>query len=95
MCKNISKLGKHNSGKETEMTEYAFDNSKLRGRIVEKYGTIDNFSKAINKNRSSISLILNDKATIDRRDMMLFCSALGIENKDVGDYFFTTKVVNS
>lgn len=76
------------------MEEYLFDNSKLRGRIVEKFGTIENFSKAINKNRSTVSMILNDKAAIDRKDVMLFCSALNIERRDIVDYFFSTKVVN-
>ena len=71
------------------MTECSFSNNRLRGRIIEKYGTIEKFSAAINKNRSSVSLILNNKANITRKDMMLFCSALGIKNEEIGDYFFT------
>ena len=77
------------------MPSSTFDNSKLRGKIIEKYGTISNFSNAIGKNRSSISLILNEKAAITREDIMVFCDALGISNEEVGDYFFVQKVVNS
>lgn len=77
------------------MPKFEFDNSKIRGRIVEKYGTIDKFSKTINKNRSSVSLLLNGKAKFDREDITLFCSALDIEKKDVGDYFFTSEVVKT
>ena len=74
------------------MVNCSFDNSKLRGRIVEKFGTIDNFSKAIGRNRSSISLMLNEKAVMDRVDITLFCSALDIARNDIGDIFFTQKV---
>ena len=77
------------------MAEYSFDNSKLRGRIVERFGTIDNFSKAVGRNRSSISRMLNEKAPMDRGDIFLFHTALGIGNDEIGDYFFREKVVNS
>lgn len=77
------------------MAECLFDNSKLRGRIVEKYGTVERFSKAVKKNRSSVSYILNNKAKLDRRDIMLFCSALDIKGKDIVDYFFVLKDVKT
>ena len=76
------------------MANCSYDNNKLRGRIVEKFGTINNFSEAIGKNRSSISLMLNEKAVMDREDISLFCSALEIGHDEIGDYFFTEKVVN-
>ena len=77
------------------MSKNVFDNSKLRGRIVEKYGTIGDFSSAIGKNRSSISSMLNGKGVMDRRDIKLFMDALGIEHEEIGDYFFAEKVVTS
>lgn len=77
------------------MTECLFDNSKLRGKIIEMYGTIGNFSKAVDRNRSSISRMLNGKAPMDRGDIFLFRAALDISNDEIGDYFFKKKVVNS
>lgn len=77
------------------MTEYLFDNSKLRGKIIEKYGTIGGFSEAIGKNRASISLKLNERVSMSREDIVVFSSALGIGNDEIADYFFRHKVVNS
>lgn len=77
------------------MTEYLFDNSKLRGKIIEKYGSIGGFSAAIGKNRSSISLKLNERVSMNREDIVVFSSALGIGDNELADYFFRRKVVNS
>ena len=74
------------------MAEYQFDNRKLRGKIVEKYGTIGNFSEAIGVNRSKVSMKLNGKAAMNRGDIMLFCSALDVEGTEISDYFFNLKV---
>ena len=74
------------------MSAQTFSNRKLRGRIVEKYGTISNFSEFVGRNRSSVSMILNGKAEMDRQDIVLFCSALDIKDKEIGDYFFTPEV---
>lgn len=39
----------------------SFDYSKLRGRIVEKFGTQVNFAKAIKLSERTLSLKLNGK----------------------------------
>ena len=70
------------------MATETFNSSKIRGRIVEKYGTISNFCKAINKNRTSISRKLNGKSELSRKNIALFCSALDIREDEVADYFF-------
>ena len=70
------------------MTNLTFNSNKLRGKIVEKYRTISEFSKAIGKDRSSISQKLNGKIEMNRQDISLFCSALGIPDSEIGDYFF-------
>lgn len=74
------------------MADQTFNSRKLRGRIVEKYGTISNFSDSVGRNRSSVSMILNGKAEMDRQDIVLFCSALDIKDREIGDYFFTPEV---
>lgn len=71
------------------MNPTEFKSNKLRGRIVEKYGSISNFSKAIGKDRSTISLKLTGKTGMDRDDIVMFCSALNIPYSELGDYFFT------
>ena len=72
-----------------------FDSSKLRGRIVEKYGTISNFSKQFGKDRSTISLYLNGGRGLSRENIILFCDLLDIDKDRIGDYFFTSKVVKT
>ena len=71
------------------MASATFNSNKVRGRIVEKYGSISNFCKANNMNRSSISKKLNGKSEMNRKNIILFCSALDIPECEVGDYFFT------
>ena len=95
MCNNTDSLENHNIERRDRLDKYLFDNSKLRGRIVEKYGTISNFSDSIGKNRSSMCLALNDKRSMDRNEILNICRALDIESKDIADYFFTTKVVKT
>ena len=71
------------------MEPITFNSNKLRGRIVEKYGSISNFCKAINKDRSLISQKLNGRSEMNRSNIVLFCSALDIPENEVSDYFFT------
>ena len=71
------------------MTTSKFNSSKLRGRIVEKYGTISNFCKAIEMNRSLVSQKLNGKSIINRENIILFSNALDIPDDEIGAYFFT------
>lgn len=77
------------------MPRILFDSSKLRGRIVEKYGTISNFSKQFGKDRSTISLYLNGGRGLSRENIILFCDLLDIDKDRIGDYFFTSKVVKT
>lgn len=71
------------------MPETKFKNNKLRGRIVEKFGTISKFAEAVGKSRSTISLMLSDRVGMDRKDIGAFCSVLDIKTEEIPDYFFT------
>lgn len=69
-----------------------YDTSKLRGRIVEKFGTIDAFSNRTSLTRASISDYLNGKKTLNQKDIDEWMFLLGIEDSEVFDYFFVRKV---
>lgn len=69
-----------------------FDYSKLRGRIVEKYGTIRNFAEALEMSLVSVSKKLNNKSEISRRDIVKWSKLLDIEANEYYEYFFTQKV---
>ena len=69
----------------------AFDYSKLRGRIVEKYGTAGAFSKAMGTNAVTVSLLLNNNQEWRPAKILKACELLDISSSQIGEYFFTTK----
>lgn len=66
--------------------------AKLRGRIREVFGTIEAFANAMDKDVSTISMKLNNKAAWKREDIETACEVLRIPIEDVHLYFFTQKV---
>lgn len=61
---------------------------KLRGRIVEKFGTIDNFGKNLDISIVSISKKLNGTTGFSQADIIEWSKLLEIEMNEVGNYFF-------
>lgn len=62
---------------------------KLRGRIVEKFGCIRNFSKEVGLSTVNISRKLNGKSGFSQSDMDAWAKLLDIELSEYGVYFFT------
>lgn len=62
--------------------------SKLRGKIVEKFGSQKEFAKYIGKSEQTITAKLNDRADFSQDDIIEWCDALDIEAIDIGNYFF-------
>ena len=69
-----------------------FDYSKLRGRIIEKCGSIEKFADAVGVSMTTMSLKLNNKAGISREDIITWAKILDIDISEYGVYFFTLKV---
>lgn len=68
----------------------SFEYAKLKGRIVEKYGTREKFADIIGLSTTSLSLKLNGKTSFSQSDILLWCRALDIDvKKEAGQYFFT------
>ena len=72
--------------------EIYFDYSKLRGKIVEKYRTQNEFAKAINISNRAMSLKLNNLIGLSQDDIIKWCSMLDIEENQIGEYFFKIEV---
>lgn len=70
----------------------AFDYSKLRGRIVEKYGTQSTFSKAMKVSERTLSLKLNGKIFFSQDEIVLAAKLLDISAEEIQLYFFTQEV---
>lgn len=66
-----------------------YDYSKLRGRIVEKFGTISAFTKALGSSTVTVSAKLNNKSGFNRGDIEHWSELLEIPSTEIGLYFFT------
>ena len=74
------------------MEQMIFNYNKLRGRIVEKYGTIQAFADAIGVSGTSISKYLNNKIEWGQRTIDEACKALDIPREEIPIYFFVPYV---
>lgn len=70
----------------------AFDFSKLRGRIIEKYGSQAAFAKKMGISNNTFSLKMNNKVRFTTNDIALISDILDIAESSIGEYFFTPKV---
>lgn len=73
----------------TIATERMFEYKKLRGRIVEKYGTQTEFAKAIGISENSLSKKMNCITGISQDDIILWSELLDIDKSDFGDFFYS------
>ena len=76
------------------MNRTVFDFSKLRGRIIEKYGKYDVFAKAIGLSPAQLCDRLNNKIQFKPCEIYLIASAevLDIPGAEIHRYFLTPKV---
>lgn len=72
----------------------AFDYSKLKGRITEKFDTRKAFAEALGISENSMSQKLSGKMAITTDDIRKWSSKefLDIEASEIGDYFFKLEV---
>lgn len=69
-----------------------YNYNKLRGRIIEKFGTLYKFADSISIGYESLSKKLNNIVAISQSDITEWCKLLGIEPEEIGSYFFTLEV---
>lgn len=69
-----------------------FDNSKLIGRIAEKYGKQYAFAKALNTSEHTLCSWLKGKTQMNRAVIIRMAQLLDIPDAEIADYFFAKKV---
>ena len=69
-----------------------FETSKLRGRIVEKFGTISKFAEAASSSVSFVSQYLNGHKVLDQKVIDKWAETLDIPVNEYDQYFFVKKV---
>ena len=70
----------------------AFDYNKLKGRIIEKFGSQSEFAKAMNWSERTLSKKINGKISWKQTDICSAIQLLGLSEEDIQEYFFTMKV---
>ena len=70
----------------------AFDYSKLRGRIIEKYGSQIEFANKMGTSERTLSLKLNNKMAWKQNEICKAIQLLELDVKDIQGYFFTNEV---
>ena len=66
--------------------------AKLRGRIVEIYGSQARFSQAIGVSEVTVINKLKGTRSFSMDDIVNWSDALKITKENVGDYFFADKL---
>ncbi len=70
----------------------AFDYRKLKGRIIEKYGSQSNFAAAYGISENTLSLKMRNKVRFTSDDIIAISDMLDIPENEIGSYFFTKQV---
>lgn len=70
------------------MREQCYEYNKLRGRIIEKFGSQKRFAEALGISENSFSLKMNCKTGFSQSDMDDCARLLDIPLDEYGSYFF-------
>lgn len=63
--------------------------SKLRGKIVEKFGSISAYANELGVPKQTLSKKLTGKVGFTKKDILKWCEELDISIEEIGIYFFT------
>lgn len=66
-----------------------YEYNKLRGRIVEKYGTQNKFAEALGISSNSLSKKMNCDTQFSQSDVELWCKLLDIPRDEIPSFFYT------
>ena len=61
---------------------------KLRGRIVEVFGSQAKFAEKIGQSEQNITAKLSGRSSFTQDNIITWCQALDIDQNDIGSYFF-------
>ena len=63
--------------------------AKLKGRIIEKFGSQKNFAARIGMSQQALSRKMNCETGFTQADIVKWAEILDIKRDDYGAYFFT------
>lgn len=62
--------------------------NKLRGKIVEVFGSQKSFAEALDITEQSVTAKLNGRSEFSQGDIIKWCDLLDINAEHITDYFF-------
>lgn len=68
--------------------------NKLRGRIIEMFGSQANFAAAIGISEQTVTAKLSGRSSFTQDNIITWCKALNIDQNDIGSYFFVFELSN-
>lgn len=72
----------------------SFDYRKLKGRIVEKFGSQEKFASKLGCSTRTLSLKMNGKISWKQDEIIKAINMLELSENDIQEYFFNVKVQN-
>ena len=66
-----------------------FDYGKLRGKIIERFSTIEKFSQKLGVTPTTVGKKLSGKSSWTQDEIMKSCELLDIKASELTAYFFT------
>lgn len=66
--------------------------NKLKGRIVEKFGSQTKFAAALGITKNTVSRKMQDKVEFSKDDMVRWAELLEIDSSEFWDYFFADRL---
>lgn len=72
--------------------KYEFDYSKLKGRVIEKYGSYSRFLKDLNMSMQLFNKRVNNITQFNSSEIKKISQLLEINDNEITTYFFTEKV---
>lgn len=72
----------------------SFDYRKLKGAIIEKFGSQSVFAMKIGVSERTLSLKMNGKIAWKQPEIIRAIELLELSKNDIKDYFFNEKVQN-
>lgn len=72
---------------------FDIDTKKLRGRIIEMCGTLQNFADLMGVNNATVTKKLAGRSAWDQQEILRAVKVLDLEVADIPGYFFNEKVI--
>lgn len=72
----------------------SFRYNKLRGKIVEVYGSQAKFADVIGQSEQIVTAKLAGRSSFTQDNIISWSKALNIDQNDIGEYFFTLELSN-